>query len=219
MRTVWLQRGAYILALAGVFVTSAAGGTITVAVRDGSGTPVADAVVYAVSASGNPSGQPKKAIVTQQNREFLPHVTAIQVGTAVHFPNLDPVKHHIYSISPAKQFELPLYSGTPPNPIVFDKPGVVTLGCNIHDWMIGYICVLDTPWFGVTGPYGQIQLKDVPSGSYDVEVWQPRLKNSSRPRQRVTVGGEKPAGLIFEIGLKPEIRLARRPPESREAYP
>jgi plastocyanin len=218
MRKVWLQRGACILALAGVFVTSAGGGTITVAVRDGSGTPVADAVVYAVSASAIPSGQPKKAVVTQQHREFLPHVTAVQVGTAVQFPNLDPVKHHIYSISPAKQFELPLYSGTPPNPIVFDKPGVVTLGCNIHDWMIGYICVLDTRWFAVTGPDGQVQLKDVPSGSYDVEVWQPRLKNSSRPRQRVTVGGEKAAGLIFEIGLKPEMRLARRPTESRDAY-
>jgi plastocyanin len=203
-----------------VLLTRAPAGNLLVAVKDSTGSPVKDAVVYAKPVSSRGAEHPQKAVVSQKNKEFIPFVSAVQVGTPVQFPNLDPEKHHIYSLSPAKPFNLPLYSGTPANPIIFDKTGVVTLGCNIHDWMLAYICVVDTPWFAVTGTDGQVQLRDLPSGSYDVEVWQPRLKSSpGRPSQRVTVDAEKGgSSATFQLSLKPEFRLAKRPPDSREAY-
>ena len=115
------------------------------------GSAVRDAVVYAVP-EGRPFPLPRKtAVMDQKNRMFIPHVLAVQTGTAVRFPNSDDIRHHVYSFSPAKPFQLPLYKGTPANPVVFDAPGVVTLGCNIHDQMSAFIVVVDTPYFERTG--------------------------------------------------------------------
>src|SRR6266704_257185 len=138
---------------------AARAGNIEVEIKESGGTPVADAVVWATPLSGGTSALKGKAIVAQKDKQFVPYVTAIQKGTAVQFPNQDSVKHHIYSFSPAKRFELPLYAGTPANPVVFDKAGLVTLGCNIHDWMIGYILLVETPWFAVTTGNGRAQLR------------------------------------------------------------
>src|SRR5207302_1290602 len=99
------------------------------------------------------------------------YVTAVQVGTAVMFPNKDNIRHHVYSFSPAKKFELPLYAGIPAEPVVFDKEGIVTLGCNIHDWMVAYVAVLPTPYFQVTGREGRALFSDLRAGQYTVEVW------------------------------------------------
>ena len=88
-----------------------------------------------------------QTIIDQRDKQFIPYVTALQVGTSVWFANTDKIRHHVYSFSPAKKFELPLYAGVPAEPVVFDQPGFVTLGCNIHDWMIAYVAVLTTPYF------------------------------------------------------------------------
>ncbi len=201
------------LFLLATFVTTAAAGDLAVAVSDQNGKPVKDAVVYALPVSGQPPSRRAQGEVVQRNKQFMPYVSAIQAGSLVQFPNKDTVKHHVYSFSPAKKFELPLYAGTPPEPIAFDTPGVVTLGCNIHDWMIAYILVVPTPWFRVTDSNGAAQLRDLPAGSYDVEVWQPRLKNSSvQPRQRVAVNADIP--LSFRLDLKPDFRLRRSPADS-----
>ena len=130
----------------------AAAAQIAAAVTDQEGHPLADAVVVAVPLQGTPpAAQPSaREIVDQIGQEFVPHVKPILVGSAVFFPNKDNVRHQVYSFSPAKRFELPLYAGTPAKPIVFDKPGVVVLGCNIHDWMIGYIYVSESPYFAKT---------------------------------------------------------------------
>jgi plastocyanin len=197
------------------FAATAGAGNIAVAVKDSGGAPVKDAVVYALPVSGKPPAAKARAVIVQRDKQFVPYVSAIQVGSLVQFPNLDSVKHHLYSFSPAKKFEVPLYSGTPPNPIVFDKPGVVTLGCNIHDWMIGYILVVATPWFSVTGADGEAKLHDLPAGTYDLEIWQPRLRDaSSRPRQRATVD----ANISFQLDLKPDFRLRRSPTDSSDGY-
>jgi plastocyanin len=192
------------------FTGTAGAGNIVVAVKDKGGEPVEDAVVYALPVLGQPPSSKARAVVAQRNKQFVPYVSAVQVGSLVQFPNQDNVKHHIYSFSPAKKFELPLYSGTPADPIMFEKVGLVTLGCNIHDWMIAYILVVPTPWFSVTGPSGQAQLRDLPAGTYDVEIWQPRLKNSSsRPRQRAVVKAD--SSVSFQLDLKPDFRLRRSP--------
>ena len=190
---------------------------LTVRVVDQSGNPVNDAVVYALPVSGGAPVRKAGREVVQRDRQFVPYVSAVQTGSLVQFPNKDNVKHHVYSFSPVKKFELPLYAGTPTEPIRFDQSGLVTLGCNIHDWMIAYILVIPTPWSGVTNAAGAAQLRDLPSGSYDVEVWQPRLKNASdRPRQSVAM--KTKAVVNFQLDLKPDFRLRRSPADFRDGY-
>lgn len=163
---------------------------VTVTVTDAQGRPAADAVVMLEPAAGKVPVRPLPQVdVSQAKRMFSPRVTAITVGTPVNFPNFDTVRHHVFSISPAKTFELKLYAGVPNKPIVFDKAGLVILGCNIHDPMIAWILVSDTPWYGVAGEDGKIRIADVPSGSYRLRAWHPALPaNTEAPVVAVTVG-------------------------------
>ena len=96
---------------------TAGAGDLTVAVSDQNGKPVLDAVVYALPVAGQPPSRRTQSEVVQRNKQFIPYVSAVQAGSLVQFPNKDTVKHHVYSFSPAKKFELPLYAGTPPEPI------------------------------------------------------------------------------------------------------
>ena len=203
-----LSRGSLLLVIL-VFAGDLLAGSLEVIVKDDKGGPGSDAVVYAVGAA---SAAPKKhAVVDQRDKQFVPYVTAIQVGTAVSFPNSDNIRHHVYSFSPAKKFELPLYSGVPAQPVVFDKVGFVTLGCNIHDWMIAYVAVLPTPYFQVTRQDGRVLLKDLPPGQYTVQVWHPGLKGQPEAfAQRVDVGGGTKS-LQFTLPLKHDVRAKRAP--------
>lgn len=203
-----LSRGSLLLVIL-VFAGDLLAGSLEVIVKDDKGGPGSDAVVYAVGAA---SAAPKKhAVVDQRDKQFVPYVTAVQVGTAVSFPNSDNIRHHVYSFSPAKKFELPLYSGVPAQPVVFDKVGFVTLGCNIHDWMIAYVAVLPTPYFQVTRQDGRAVLKDLPAGQYTVQVWHPGLKGQPEAfAQRVDVGGGTKS-LQFTLPLKHDVRAKRAP--------
>jgi hypothetical protein len=120
----------------------------------------------------------------QQDQQFVPHVLVVRTGTQVTFPNSDSVSHHVYSFSPAKPFELGLYKGNVYPPFTFDKPGIVVVGCNIHDGMLGYIRVVDTPHFAVTNERGVAVIDGVPNGDYSVEVWSPRAREQSLPPAR-----------------------------------
>src|SRR5687767_9872906 len=141
---------------------SALAGTIELDVTTPRGAGVRDAVVYAVPVGRElPVGRNRSAEMDQRNRTFVPHVLVVQTGTAVRFPNSDDILHHVYSFSPVKPFQLPLYKGTPANPEVFDKAGVVTLGCNIHDQMSAFIVIVDTPHFGKTAANGRASLRDL----------------------------------------------------------
>jgi plastocyanin len=194
-------------------------GSLNVNVRDAKGAPVSDAVVFANSSATNSSRVPKQAAIDQINKEFVPYVTAVQVGTAIYFPNKDNIRHHVYSFSPAKKFELPLYEGTPAQPVVFDKVGFVTLGCNIHDWMIAYVAVLPTPYFQITGDDGRVALKNLPVGQYTVEAWQPSLKDSPEQiAQHVDLASDGVKELTFTLDLKPDFRVKRAPSLSNGGY-
>lgn len=145
---------------------------IEVHVRDQNGAPVTDAVVYAAPIDGRlPHTRPASASIMQKNKMFMPVVTVVQKQASVNFPNRDDIAHDVYSISDPKRFELKLYRGAA-RPIVFDKPGLVTIGCNIHDTMIAYVLVVDTPYFAKTDPHGNATLPDMPRGRYRVRVWQ-----------------------------------------------
>ncbi len=127
------------------------------------------------------------AVMDQIDRQFSPYVLAIQAGEWVNFPNSDSIKHHVYSFSEAKSFQLRLYKDKPPEPLAFEKPGVVALGCNIHDWMIGYIYVAESPWFGISDTSGEITI-EAPQGEYQLHVWHPLMKPADLAReQNVTV--------------------------------
>lgn len=116
------------------------------------------------------------AVMDQINRQFVPHTLIVQQGTRVSFPNSDSVQHHVYSFSSAKTFELQLYSELEIEPLIFDKPGIVELGCNIHDWMLGYVFVADTPYFSRTNSAGQAEL-ELPDHTFALSVWHPRIQD------------------------------------------
>lgn len=139
---------------------------------DAAGQPLADAVISLRGPLDAPQA-PSPARMDQRNKQFLPHVLAVRTGTSVAFPNSDDIRHQVYSFSPAKRFELRLYQGTPSEPVLFDKPGLVVLGCNIHDWMLGYIYVTDDPWFAVSDERGRAAIAELPAGRYAVTLWHP----------------------------------------------
>jgi plastocyanin len=151
--------------------------TYAVDVRDQRGAPVRDAVLALVprDPAAVPPPPARSAVMDQRRKQFVPHVLAVQVGTPVVFPNSDDIRHHVYSFSPAKTFQLKLYKGIPAAPVVFDRPGTVVLGCNIHDPMVGYIYVLPTRFFATTGEAGQAELSGLPAGRYEMQIWHPRL--------------------------------------------
>jgi plastocyanin len=150
--------------------------TVEVRLAQTDGLPLADAVLVAYpAAAGRPTPASKVAVMDQRDHRFVPHVLAVETGTRVRFPNSDNVSHHVYSFSPAKRFEIFLAKGAPAREVEFDRPGVVALGCNIHDWMLAYIDVVDSPFFAVTGADGAAALADLPAGTYRLEAWHPRL--------------------------------------------
>lgn len=169
----WLAALAALVLLAG----GAQAGTVQVDVSDAAGKPLADAVVFLDSAEARKQVKPLVGVeMAQEKRQFVPGVLVVPVGTEVLFPNRDSVRHHVYSFSPAKKFELKLYSGTPSNPVLFDKSGVVALGCNIHDQMVGWVLVVDTPYYARTpAATGKVQLDNVPPGTYTLRTWHARL--------------------------------------------
>jgi plastocyanin len=171
-------------AAAGLFAaalaTSAAAADLTVTVKGEDGTPLPDAVVLVHPAGG--SG-PASAIhyswpttMVQQNISFNPYVLIVPVGSTVGFPNKDKVRHHVYSFSAAKKFELKLYGQQEERTVTFDKTGVVALGCNIHDSMIGYIYVADTPFAVKTNAAGEAVLHGLPGGAATLSVWHPDMR-------------------------------------------
>jgi plastocyanin len=144
--------------------------------------------------------------VAQKNQEFQPYVTVIQTGTRVVLPNEDTVQHHVYSLSKPKKFELSLYNPGKAESEVFDVAGLVTLGCNIHDWMISHIVVVPTPWFGKSDTTGTVRLT-APAGRYRLEIWHPRL--GTPLTKEITLREESAAREDFALTLKADRRVRR----------
>ena len=202
-----------------VLAAAAQGAEIVATITDQGGRPLADAIVVAVPVDGNGKRavRPRDDAIFQVDKEFVPRVTAVMVGTAVAFPNNDSVRHHVYSFSAAKRFELPLYSGVPAQPVIFDKPGVIVLGCNIHDWMVAFVYVSESPHFARTGPEGKATIGELLPRSYVVRVWHPELEgDEAATRKLLAVAGANRIEVAWALVLKPELKV-RRAPSSRQA--
>ncbi|MGH8314645.1 MAG: methylamine utilization protein [Steroidobacterales bacterium] len=191
-----------------------------VLVVDASGRPVADVVVVLTptdeSARRDDAKERPHAQMDQRNKEFVPHILVIEVGTWVDFPNSDTVSHQVYSFSPAKPFQLPLYKGRTHPPVQFDRPGIVTLGCNIHDSMLGFIFVAGSPWFGKTDLDGRWQSGDPPPGRYDLRIWSPRIRDPADNLHRlVDIDGRAARKESFKL----DRRLRAEPGQAVEGKP
>lgn len=181
---------------------------LTVSVLDSSGSAIENAVVYA-EPEIKKSLPPATAIIEQRGKQFNPLVSVIQTGAEVTFPNFDSVRHHVYSFSPAKTFELKLYSGIPANPVKFDKAGTVILGCNIHDYMVAFIQVVDTPYFTKSNKSGKAVLTDLPNGNYTLKAWHYALaKDKDIFEKSITVKDSE--NITINLELKPFLIPSRK---------
>lgn len=199
MRHVFISLLLVVTALHGNLAGAA---SLTAEFVDAQGKPLPDAVLTLRGATAPKAGT-LKADMDQRDVQFAPHVLAVRTGTEIRFPNSDQIRHQVYSFSTPKRFELRLYKDTPTAPVLFDKPGVVVLGCNVHDNMIGYVYVTDDGWFGVSNDKGMLSLDQVPAGHYTVTLWHPQAADM------LPVSGgdiDIPAG-----GLKQRFSIAVQP--------
>jgi plastocyanin len=199
-------------AYATLWAALAGAGELHALITDQNGQAIEDAVVLAKPVDDRNAvlARPVRNEMDQIDKEYVPHVKVVMVGSKVYFPNKDNIRHHVYSFSPPKVFELKLYSGTSAPPVLFDKAGPVTLGCNIHDWMLGYIYVADTPFFGKSAKDGKIVIADLPEGEYSLRVWHPDMKGSEEATVRkVKLEAAQTVNMEWQLSLKPVFRIPR----------
>jgi len=175
------------------------------------GVPIAGAVIVAVPKGGGvtPAKPGTKAVMIQEGKQFIPYVLAVQAGTTVDFPNHDSFRHQVYSFSTAKTFELKLYGSGEIGSVVFDKPGPVPIGCNIHDNMLAYVYVAPGPYYAVTGADGAVAINGLPAGAYSVSAWHPDQRGTN-PAQEITVTADGTADVKLELKLR-SARGQRKP--------
>jgi len=160
--------------------------TVTVSVASRAGNALADTVIVFDPLDANPAPSRDTAVIDQINKHFVPRVSVVRTGTTVTFPNSDHIRHQVYSFSAPKQINLKLYAGSPETPIVFDRPGLIVLGCNIHDSMVGFVGVVDSPYFGKTAGSGTVAL-NLPAGRYRLRAWNPNALAAVAARE-ITIG-------------------------------
>jgi plastocyanin len=181
-----IRRGAWwAVACALLWLDTANAAPVTVTLTAASGASAQDALVILDPLNAAPPPSSDTASIDQLDKHFVPRVSVLRTGTTVSFPNSDHIRHQVYSFSAAKVFTLKLYAGSPSAPITFDKPGLVVLGCNIHDRMLAFVGVVDTPYFAKADASGSAVV-NVPAGRYRLRVWHPAL-SATVPAQEITV--------------------------------
>ncbi len=176
-----------------VSAAPAAAATLDVVITDSAGKPVANAVVsFTPDRAALATRVPASARIDQREETFVPGVVVVRKGGEVVFANSDATMHQVYSFSATKQFQLEVDQGETSDPVMFDKVGVVAIGCNIHDKMIAHVVVTDAPLAVITDANGQAQIRDVPEGGYHATVWQKQLPASKPPTSiAIAVNGDR----------------------------
>jgi plastocyanin len=186
---------------------------IEVLSRDGAPVPGVAVVLDAPGMLAHPAGH-RTARMDQQNQRFVPQLLVVETGTRVEFPNSDQVSHQVYSFSPARRFQLPLYKGAPHPPVQFPTPGLVVLGCNIHDAMVGYILVTESPFHGATDESGGARIPGLPAGTYKVTAWGPLIHDGGGTvTGSLVVAGE--GSQTLSLRLKDPLRRSPSPRPGR----
>ena len=181
---------------------AAAAGGIRVTVLDREGQPVPDVAVYVQGAEPNHAPAGTSAIMDQVDQRFIPHLLVVQSGTSVEFPNSDTVAHHVYSFSHPNHFKLPIYKGHAHSPVTFDESGLVVLGCNIHDHMLAYILVVDTPVLATTDDDGVAMLDAQHGDGATVTIWNPRIRDEAEKLTVSIEAGDHEKTVAFNL-MKP----------------
>ena len=200
----WLLAGALF------YAAGALAATVNIEVHDTIGGAISDAVVVLDPLERGPASTHETAQIDQVNQQFVPRVSVIRTGTALSFPNSDRVRHQVYSFSPANTFALKLYAGSPKTMVPFDQPGLVTMGCNIHDSMVAFVLVVDSPYFGKSSSSGAVSLK-VPGGRYRLRVWHEHAARAYKS-DSVVVGADT-VSLPVSLTMDPGSGLAPAWPE------
>lgn len=184
----------------------AQGASYEVIVTGADGAPLSGAAVY-LQATGDDIEieAPVAGAIDQVNKQFAPHMLVVQRGAQVSFPNSDSIKHHVYSFSAVKTFELKLYAQRAETAIVFDRAGVVELGCNIHDWMLGYVYVVDTPYFAKSDSNGSA-LIEAPNGKYIISAWHPRMQEDPGDLALASQSDVMTYRIVLQMPLLPDYR-------------
>jgi len=197
-----MVRGLIVFAAGLALAAPVGAGTLTVRVVDGSGKPVRDAVVTLYPSSGARAPRPSgRYVVSQKNLQFHPFLAIVPVGADISFPNFDNTKHHVYSFSAAKRFELKLFAKDQSRTVHFEKPGVVALGCNIHDQMTAFIVITDSAWTARTNGQGMVAFDDAPGAPGKLTVWHPYLRAPGGMVQQALSAGQRNAR--FSVRLRP----------------
>lgn len=195
---------------AGALACPALAADLDVQVRGPDGKPVRDAVVTVrLIGRATPAAKPAGTYaIDQQGIQFHPFVTVVPAGASIMFMNHDDVRHHVYSFAPAKTFQLKLEKRAQNSAVTFDKPGIVPLGCNIHDRMIAYVAVVDTPWARISDASGHVLLRALPAGAVEISVWHPYLRSpGNRVTRNANVSDAAPASEQIAVTLRPPPRM------------
>ena len=189
-----------LLALGAYAAGDTGAATVSGQVTTPDGRGVAEAVVFVNSPLPSTAAAATARVeMNQVDKNFVPPVLAVAAGTRVYFPNSDQIQHHVYSFSRTKNFELPLYRGKEASPVLFDKPGVVKLGCNIHDWMSAIILVLPSSRFAMTDADGRYSIRELTPGDYSLVAWHERSREKTEAlTQAVKV---IPAGAVADFRM------------------
>jgi plastocyanin len=177
---------------------------VDVQLLDAGGGALEGAVVFLESPAARAAVTPAVGVeIEQMAKRFTQRLTVVPVGSEISFPNRDKVRHHVFSFSPTKTFELKLYAGTPANPVLFDRPGVAVLGCNIHDTMLAWVLVVETPYYAQSNALGQLRLPEVPPGSYRLRTWHPGMAPGAAALEQPLLVGATPQTALVRTMLAP----------------
>ena len=193
-------------------------GNLTIRITNEKQEPLSEAVVYLESDQPVSPPAEEHIEIEQKQKMFNPFVTIMPRGTTAMFPNRDGIGHHVYSFSPVKNFQLPLSEHETTDTITFDKPGVVTVGCNIHDWMVAYIYIVDTPWYAKSDAQGLAVIDNVPEGDYKIHVAHPGMKATTAQTRQISIVPGADNRLEFALEIKPEYFWRPAPQTDEEIY-
>lgn len=206
------------IGLLGGLAFSVKASSLSVTVIDQHGQPLEDVVVELLPqkldeqpTENSSNSKPLSHEIGQRNRTFVPFVSAVTVGSEIDFPNYDKTRHHVYSFSKAKTFELKLYVGRPDTTILFNKAGIVSIGCNIHDYMQAYIYVGGSPWLGKTEAVGRVSFEELPKGLYQLNLWHPWQREPFKQQEMLLTEKQKDITVTFNI----EEKEKPSPPENK----